>query len=130
MDSKTKILANPFTNMRQLQLAHFKTEMNGDSNNWTEKIYAQKRLEQEKTTNYTNEYDRLVGELSQTNVPYLIRHTIEQRMKTVKQTYSDSQLAKTHLCTYYICQRFTESTTTASNLNLHTKNLSFVSPTL
>ena len=42
-----------------------------------------------------NEYDRIVGELSQSNIPVHTRHAIEQqREKMIKQAYDDSLTAK------------------------------------
>ena len=53
----------------------------GDSKNYTSK-----RLREQNNINYTTEYDRLAGELSQTNGQYAVMHNIEQRQPTIKQT--------------------------------------------
>ena len=59
-----------------------------------ENKYRRRRLEQDKNIIYNSEYDRVVGELSQTNVPYGVRHIIEERMQIIKNYYSESQLTK------------------------------------
>ena len=43
-----------------------------------ENKYRRRRLEQDKNIIYNSIYDRVVGELSQTNVPYGVRHIIEE----------------------------------------------------
>ena len=54
-------------------------------------------MEREWNLNYKHEYARLLGELSQTNVPYRVQHTIEQRMKTMTKAYNDSHIVNNNL---------------------------------
>ena len=86
--------------------------------------YRRRRMKQLNSMNYKNEYDRLIGELSQINVPYSLRHKIEQRKRTIKQAYQYSQLAKNIiLLQIYICQTYSESITQQLNLVLQMKSL-------
>ena len=43
-------------------------------------MYRRRRVEQQNNTHLNSEYIRFSGKLSQTNVPYSVRQTIEQRM--------------------------------------------------
>ena len=97
--------------MQLRQLYHLKKkEMQGISTIGNSNNYRRRKLKQQTNINYKNEYDRLVGELSQTNLPYDVRHKIEQRQKVIKQVYQDNQIAKYILFPWYIyiCQISTE----------------------
>ena len=61
--------------------------------------YRRKQINQQNNIKYKSEYDRLIGEISRTAVPYSVRHKTEQRKQTIKQECRDSQLAKNILLT-------------------------------
>jgi hypothetical protein len=56
--------------------------------------YRRRRLSKQYNINYNSEYERLVGELTQTNLPYAVRHSIQQRNNVIKKAIQDSQIAK------------------------------------
>ena len=76
------------------QLNHLKKEMGavesiGQANN-----YRRRRLRDQNNINYKNEYDRITGELSQSNIPVQTRHRLEQRKTMIKDAYDASITAK------------------------------------
>ena len=56
--------------------------------------YRRRRLRDQNTINYKNEYDRITGELSQSNFLVQIRHALQQRRRISRDAYDDSQTAK------------------------------------
>ena len=56
--------------------------------------YRLRRTKQHNNMNYKDEYDRLVGELSQTTVTQRTRDRIERRMRDIDDAYQGSQYIK------------------------------------
>ena len=102
MDSKKSKLVKAIQEMRHPQLYHFRKEMKGIHTIGQLNNYRRRRLAQE-TVHYNHEYDRVIAERSQTNVPYSVRHYMEQRNNTFRPVYSGSQLAKNKLLLKHIC---------------------------
>ncbi|MFM7978227.1 MAG: hypothetical protein ACKPKO_02835 [Candidatus Fonsibacter sp.] len=61
----------------------------GQTNN-----YRRRRLRVRNNINYKNEYDRIIGEMSQSNIPVQTRHRLEQRKNMTKEAYDASITAK------------------------------------
>ena len=80
--------------IHQRQISNLKKEMRPIQTIGDSRKCKRRRLSEQNTINYQSEYDRLAGELWETNVPYAVRHRIEQRQQTFKQAYHDSQYAK------------------------------------
>ena len=53
--------------------------------------YRLRRAKQHKKINYKSEYDRLIGELSQTTITPGTRDLIERRKRNLNTAYQDSQ---------------------------------------
>ena len=89
MNSKSKTkLTKLIQQMHENQINH-SVETIGQAND-----YRRSRLKEQNNINYNNEYDRIVGELSQSNIPVRTRHAFEQRKRMIKQAYDDSLTAK------------------------------------
>lgn len=80
--------------MHQNQINHLKKHLNAVETIEQFNDYRRRRLRDQNNINYKNEYDRIVGYLSQSNIPVHTRHTLEQRKKIIKQAYDDSLTAK------------------------------------
>ena len=61
-----------------------------------------RRLRNQNNINYKNEYNRLTGELSQSNIHVQTRHTLEQRRRMIRDAYDDSQTAQDIIFPKYI----------------------------
>ena len=66
------------------QLNHLKKEMAGIEAISDYTSYRRRRAKQQKNMNIKNEYDRLIGELSQTNITARTRDRIERRKRDIK----------------------------------------------
>ena len=88
--NKTK-LAKLIKEMQLNQLNHLKKEMPGIEAISDYTSYRQRRAKQQKNMNIKNEYDRLIGELSQTNIAARTRDRIERRKRDIKAAYQGSQ---------------------------------------
>ena len=106
--------------MQLNRLNHLKKEMQGIEaiNDYTS--YRRRRAKQQNNMNNKSEYDRLIGELSQTTITAGTRDRIERRKRDIKAAYQGSQHEKNILLPsiYRECQTYTESTTTGSSLVL------------
>ena len=76
------------------QLNHLKKEMDAIETIHRANDYRRRRLRDQNNINYKNEYDRITGELSQSNIPVQTRHRLEQRKKMIKEAYDASLTAK------------------------------------
>ena len=88
--NKTK-LANVIKEMQLNQLNHLKKEMQGLKAISDYTSYRRRRAKQQNNMNIKNEYDRLIRELSQTNITAGTRDRIERRKRDIKATYQGSQ---------------------------------------
>ena len=59
--------------------------------------YRLRRPKQQKNMNYTSEYDRLIGELSQMTIALGMRAQIERRKRDIKAAYQGSHHTNTIL---------------------------------
>ncbi|MFM7278089.1 MAG: hypothetical protein ACKO1I_10620 [Microcystis aeruginosa] len=91
--SKTK-LTKLIQQMHENQINHLKKHLNAVETMGQANDYRRRRLTEQNNINYKNEYDRIVGELSQSNIPVRTRHAFEQRKKMIKKAYDDSLTAK------------------------------------
>ena len=91
--NKTK-LAKLIKEMQLNQLNHIKKAMKEIEaiNDYTS--YRRCKAKQQKNMNIKNEYDRLIGELSQTNIATRTRDRIERRKRDIKAAYQGSQHEK------------------------------------
>ena len=80
------------------QLNHLKKEMDAIETIHRANDYRRRRLRDQNNINYKNEYDRITGELSQSNIPVQTRHRLEQRKKMIKEAYDASLTAKYIIC--------------------------------
>ena len=64
--------------------------------------YSRRRAKQQKNMNYKSEYDRLIGELSQTTITPGTRDRIERRKRDIKVAYHGSQYTKNILLPLYM----------------------------
>ena len=76
------------------QLNHLKKEMQGIETICDYASYRRRRAKQQKNMNIKNEYDRLIGELSQTNITAGTRDRSERRKREIKAAYQGSQHEK------------------------------------
>ena len=76
------------------QLNHLKKEMDAIETIHRASDFRRRRLRDQNNINYKNEYDRITGELSQSNIPVQTRHRLEQRKKMIKDAYDASFTAK------------------------------------
>ena len=84
-------LAKLIKEMQLNQLNHLKKEMQGIEAISDFISYRRRRAKQQKNMNIKNEYDRLIGELSQTNITAGPRDRIERRNGDIKAAYQGSQ---------------------------------------
>ena len=56
--------------------------------------YSRHRAKQQNNMNYKSEYDRLIGELSQTTITPGTRNRLERRRKDIKAAYQGSRYTK------------------------------------
>ena len=87
-------LAKLIKEMQLNQLNHLKKEMQGIEAISEYTSYRRRRAKQQKNMNIKNEYDRLIGELSQTNIAAGTRDRIERRKRDIKAAYQGSQHEK------------------------------------
>ena len=76
------------------QLNHLKKEMDAIETIHRANDYRRRRLRDQNNINYKNEYDRITGGLSQSNIPVQTRHRLEQRKRMIKEAYDASLTAK------------------------------------
>ncbi len=82
MNSKSKTkLTKYIQQMHQHQTNRLKNLLNAVETIGQANDYRRRRLREQNNINYKNEYDRIVGELSQSNIPVRTRHAFEQRKK-------------------------------------------------
>ena len=77
--------------MQLNQLNHLKKAMQGIVAISDYTSYRRRRAKQQKNMNYKNEYDRLIGELSQTTITAGTRDRIERRKRDINASYQGSQ---------------------------------------
>ena len=77
--------------MQLNQLNHVKKEMQGIEAISDYTSYRRGRAKQASNMNYKSEYDRLIGELSQTTITPGTRDRIERRKRAIKAAYQGSQ---------------------------------------
>ena len=87
-------LANIIKEMQLNQLNHHKNEMQGIEAISDYTSYRRRRAKQQNNMNIRNEYDSLIGELSQTNITAGTRDRIERRKRDIKAAYQGSQHEK------------------------------------
>ena len=80
--------------MQLNQLNHLKKEMQGIEAVSDYKSYRRRRAKQQKNMNIKNEYARLMGELSHTNITAGTKDRIERRKRDIKAAYQGSQHEK------------------------------------
>ena len=98
MNSKSKTkLTKLIQQMHENQINHLKKHLNAVETIGQANDYRRRRLKEQNNINYKNEYDRIVGELSQSNIPVQTRHAFEQRKRMIKKSYDDSLTAKDSL---------------------------------
>ena len=77
--------------MQLNQLNHVKKEMQGIEAISDYTSYRRRRAKQQNNMNYKSEYDRLIGELSQTTITPGTRDRIERRKRDIKAADQGSQ---------------------------------------
>ena len=77
-----------------MQLNQLKKEMQGIETISEYTSYRRQRAKQQNNMNIKSEYDRLIGELSQTNIAAGTRDRIERRKRDTKAAYQGSQHEK------------------------------------
>ena len=87
-------LAKLIKKMQLKQLIHLKKEMQEIEEISDYTSYRRRRAKQHKNMNIKYEYDRLIGELSQTNIAAGTRDRIERRKRDIKAAYQGSQHEK------------------------------------
>ena len=87
-------LAKLIKEMQLNQLNHLKKEMQGIETISEYTSYRRRRAKQQKNMNIKNEYDRLIGELSQTKIATGTKDRIERRKRDIKAAYQCSQHEK------------------------------------
>lgn len=80
--------------LHPLQIKHLKDQLEAIDTIKRHNLYRRNYLQQQKNINYKNEYDRLIGELSQTNLPDPLRTKLTKRKNLLKKLYEDSEEAK------------------------------------
>ena len=88
--NKTK-LAKLIKEMQLNQLNHLKKEMQGIEASSDYTSYRPRRAQQQNNMNIQNEYDRMIGELSQTNITAGTRDRLERRKRDIKASYQGRQ---------------------------------------
>ena len=88
--------------MQLNQLNHLEKEMKGIQSISDYTSYRLRRAKQQKNINYKSEYDRLIGELSQTTITPGTRDLIERRKRDIKTAYQGSQYRQNILLPYYL----------------------------
>ena len=91
--NKTK-LAKLIKEMQLNQLNQLKKEVQGLDAISDYTSYRRRRAKQQQNMNIKNEYARLIGELSQTNIAAGTRDRIERRKHDIKAAYQGSQHAE------------------------------------
>ena len=95
MNSKNKTKLTKFIQQMHLnQINNLKKHLNAIETIGQANDYRRRRLREQNNINYKNEYDRVVGELSQSNIPVQTRHTFGHRKRMIKKAYDDSLTAK------------------------------------
>ena len=84
-------LAKLIKEMQHNQLNQLKKEMKGIEAISDYTSYRRRRAKQQKNMNYKGEYDRLIGELSQTTITAGTRDRSEQRKRDIKAAHQGSQ---------------------------------------
>ena len=85
MNSKSKTkLTKLIQQMHANQITHLKKHLIAVETIGQANDYRRRRLREQNNINYKNEYDRIVGELSQSNILVQTRHAFEQRKKIIK----------------------------------------------
>ena len=95
-------LVNIIKEMQRNQLKHLKTEMEGIEAIKDYTRYRRRRAKHQKNMNYKNEYDRLIGEVSQTNIAAGTRGRIERRKRDIKTVYQGSQHEQNILLPWFL----------------------------
>ena len=90
-------LAKLIKEMQLNQLNHLKKELQGTEAISDYTSYRRNRANQQKNMNYKSEYDRLIGEPSQTNITAGTRDRIERRKRDINASYQCSQHEKSIL---------------------------------
>ena len=98
----TTKLAKVIKEMQLNQLNHVKKEMQGIEAISDYTSYRRGRAKQASNMNYKSEYDRLIGELSQTTITPGRRDRIEKRKRDIKAAYPGSQYTKNIVLPEYI----------------------------
>ena len=83
--------------MQLNQLNHVKKEMQGIEAISDYTSYRRGRAKQASNMNYKSEYDRLIGELSQTTITPGRRDRLEKRKRDIKVAFQGSQYTKHNL---------------------------------
>ena len=73
--------------LRQIQ--HLKKELEAIQTIKDFNLHRHKVLQLQKNKNYINEYQRILGELSQTNLPLDVKKRLRERKSALKNTYDD-----------------------------------------
>ena len=79
--------------MHQRQINNLKKHLNSVETIGQSHGCRRRRLRDPTNINYMSEYDRITGELSQSNIPVQTRHALEQRRRMIRNAYDDSQPA-------------------------------------
>ena len=80
--------------MQLNQLNQLKKEMQGIEAISDYTSYRRRRAKQQNNMSIKSEYDRLIGELSQTNITTQTKDRIERRKRDIKSAYQGSQHEK------------------------------------
>ena len=80
--------------MQLKQFNHIENEIKGIQSISDYTSYRLRRAKQQRHINYKSEYDRLVGELSQTTITPGTRDLIERRKRDIKTAYQGNQYIK------------------------------------
>ena len=89
MDLSHAKLSKRIQYMHLRQLQHLRKELKGVQTLGANNNYRLRRLKQQQNINYNNEYDRLMGELSQSNIPEQIT-AIQARHKVFKKAFNEN----------------------------------------
>ena len=78
--------------LRQIQ--HLQKELDAIQTIKNYNLHRYRVLQQQRNKDYRNEYDRLIGELSKTNLRATVKHELRKRAQSLKQMHEDNEEIK------------------------------------
>ena len=82
-------------NLHLRQIQHLQKELDAIQTIKNYNLHRYRVLQQQRNKDYRNEYDRLIGELSKTNLPATVKHELKKkRAHALKQMHEDNEEIK------------------------------------